>query len=127
MASIVLKVPVTDDGVRFVEIETDLPGPAPDDGVAFMSRSGDPDRTVRGGPSLVSSMDNALGAVSAMLTRLRAADQAPDEAQMSFGLKVGGETGLIFAKGSTEATFVVTLTWHKPQSGAGDADGATRA
>jgi hypothetical protein len=33
---------------------------------------------------------------------------------MQLGLKVGGETGLVFARGSAEATFTVNLSWRKP-------------
>lgn len=42
---------------------------------------------------------------------------APDQATVEFGLKVGGETGLIVAKGTAEANFTVSMSWGK-QSGA---------
>jgi hypothetical protein len=40
---------------------------------------------------------------------------APDECGVEFGLKLGGETGVIVAKGTAEVNFVVKLTWKKPQ------------
>ncbi|MGH4013620.1 MAG: CU044_2847 family protein [Pseudonocardiaceae bacterium] len=35
----------------------------------------------------------------------------PDECCVEFGLKLGGETGVIIAKGTAEVNFVVRLTW----------------
>jgi hypothetical protein len=39
-------------------------------------------------------------------------DLAPDETVIEFGLKVGGETGLIIAKGNAEANFLVRMSWQ---------------
>jgi hypothetical protein len=39
---------------------------------------------------------------------------SPDECGVEFGLKLGGETGVIVAKGTAEVNFVITLTWKKP-------------
>ena len=36
---------------------------------------------------------------------------APDEAEVEFGLKVGGETGVIIAKGTAEVNFVIRMSW----------------
>lgn len=40
-------------------------------------------------------------------------DLAPDEAEVEFGLKVGGETGMIIAKGTAEVNFVIRMSWKK--------------
>lgn len=64
--------------------------------------------------TLARAFDRLQPALSTMLMKLRSAEQAPDEIQMAFGLKLGGETGLIFTKGTAEATFAVTVTWAKP-------------
>jgi hypothetical protein len=64
--------------------------------------------------TLARSFDRLGPALSAMLLKLRSAEHAPDEIQMEFGLKLGGEAGLIFAKGTAEANFAVTVTWAKP-------------
>lgn len=45
---------------------------------------------------------------------------SPAETELEFGLKLGGETGVIVAKGTAEVNFVIRLTWrhgeadHKP-------------
>ena len=40
--------------------------------------------------------------------------RSPDECGVEFGLKLGGETGVIVAKGTAEVNFLVKLTWKKP-------------
>lgn len=36
---------------------------------------------------------------------------SPDETEMEFGLKMGGETGVIIAKGTAEVNFTVRMSW----------------
>jgi hypothetical protein len=40
-------------------------------------------------------------------------DLSPDETVVEFGLKIGGETGLIIAKGTAEVNFTVRMSWGK--------------
>ncbi len=40
----------------------------------------------------------------------------PDECTVEFGLKIGGETGVIVAKGTAEVNFSVSLTWKRASS-----------
>jgi NTP-dependent ternary system trypsin peptidase co-occuring protein len=47
---------------------------------------------------------------------------APEEAEVEFGLKIGGETGMIIAKGTAEVNFIVRMTWKAN----GPEDDATR-
>lgn len=42
---------------------------------------------------------------------------APEEAEVEFGLKVGGETGMIIAKGTAEVNFTVRMTWKANRPG----------
>lgn len=37
---------------------------------------------------------------------------SPNETELEFGLKLGGETGVIVAKGTAEVNFVIRLTWR---------------
>jgi hypothetical protein len=39
---------------------------------------------------------------------------SPDETAVTFGLKMGGETGVIVAKGTAEVNFTVQMSW-KPK------------
>ena len=36
---------------------------------------------------------------------------SPDQTAVEFGLKLGGETGVIIAKGTAEVNFKVTVSW----------------
>jgi hypothetical protein len=36
---------------------------------------------------------------------------SPDETVVEFGLKIGGETGVIIAKGTAEVNFTVRMSW----------------
>lgn len=39
---------------------------------------------------------------------------SPDETVVEFGLKIGGETGVIIAKGTAEVNFTIRMSW-KPE------------
>ena len=64
-----------------------------------------------------------MPALRTIIIRLRTDEHSPDEIAMNLGLKVGGEAGLVFAKGTAEATFTVSMTWHKLESAEGVKDG----
>ena len=59
------------------------------------------------------SLEEALGKLKPALHKivLMLRDMAPDEASVAFGLNIGGETGVIVAKGSAEVNFSVTMSW----------------
>jgi hypothetical protein len=104
-----LRVPIG-DGEGFVEVEVD-----PRDLVGELEMAAGRSQDVTTAPfSLAESMDRVLPALNVMLKKLRTVAHAPDEIGMELGLKVGGETGLVFAKASGEATFTITMTWRKP-------------
>jgi Trypsin-co-occurring domain 1 len=69
---------------------------------------------VRAPETVARAFDRMVPALNTMLLKLRSADNAPDEIRMEFGLKFGGEAGLIFTKGTAEATFTVSIAWAKP-------------
>jgi hypothetical protein len=43
-------------------------------------------------------------------------EMAPGEMTVEFGVKMGGETGVIIAKGTAEVNFKVTLSWKEGKS-----------
>ncbi|MEV5240333.1 CU044_2847 family protein [Streptomyces cinnamoneus] len=55
--------------------------------------------------------------VQAVVARLRAAAQAPDEIKVEFGINLHGEAGAFIAKACLAANFTVSLTW-KPTAAA---------
>jgi hypothetical protein len=60
------------------------------------------------------TLEQALGQLRPSLERVAelVRTPAPDEATLEFGLKLGGETGVIVAKGTAEANFRIALTWR---------------
>jgi NTP-dependent ternary system trypsin peptidase co-occuring protein len=105
-----LRVPVEEGSDEYVEVEI-----SPDeleDSVQLASRVGD--GVARAAFSLGAALDRVMPALRTVLSRLRETEHAPDEIGMQLGLKVGGEQGLIFTKGTAEATFTLSLTWYKP-------------
>jgi len=66
------------------------------------------------GRTLEASLDPIQAFVSTTIDKLRSAKHAPDGVQVQFALKLGGETGFIFAKGTGEAVLTVTASWNKP-------------
>jgi Trypsin-co-occurring domain 1 len=109
MAVMLLKVPLDDRSEEYIEVEVDRRDLA---GVELASA--DDDRTARAPFSLAASLSRIMPAVNTILTRFRTAEHAPDEISMELGLTFGGETGLIFTKGTVEANFAVTVVWRKP-------------
>jgi hypothetical protein len=115
MGVVLAKMPV-DDGVAagflIVEVDDDAIGgddvvlAAPDPGKAAVHVT----ETLQG------SFDRVVGAISDLLLRVRVLPHAPDEAEVQFGLRVGGEAGLIVARGMAEVNFQVTLSWKRPDT-----------
>lgn len=112
MARTILRVPLTDTGGAddFIEVEVELR----DVGESVRLASADGSAAAAASFSLASSFSRVVPALSSIITDLRTMPHAPDEVAMEVGLTIGGETGLIFTKGSAEATFTVNLTWRKP-------------
>jgi Trypsin-co-occurring domain 1 len=110
MAKTLIRVPIGDGSDDFIEAEVDTRELG--ESVRLTADAGlDP---VTAPFTLASSVDRVMPALSKILAQLRSAAHAPDEVGMELGLKIGGETGLIFAKGTAEATFTLKLAWKRP-------------
>ncbi|MEV7372993.1 CU044_2847 family protein [Streptomyces sp. NPDC090301] len=61
------------------------------------------------------SLSQALDQVRPVLARVveTTRDLGPEEVEIEFGLKMGGETGVIIAKGTAEVNFAIRLVWHR--------------
>jgi hypothetical protein len=62
------------------------------------------------------TLEEALGKLKPSLQKViqLLKDLSPDETEVEFGLKMGGETGVIVAKGTAEVNFTVRMSW-KPE------------
>lgn len=61
------------------------------------------------------TVQEALEQVKPVLARVAETVRSlgPDEAGVEFGLKMGGETGVVIAKGTAEVNFAVRLVWNR--------------
>ena len=59
------------------------------------------------------SLEEALGKLKPSLQKIvqLLKELSPDQTVVEFGLKIGGETGLIIAKGTAEVNFTVRMSW----------------
>ena len=104
----VLRMPIgAEHPGAVVEFEVDDADP----GVELLGR-GEPD-VAEAPRSLAGAMDGVLPALSTVMAKLRSLAPGPDEVTLQLGLKAGGETGLVFVKGTAEATLAVTVTWKR--------------
>ncbi|WP_030490999.1 CU044_2847 family protein [Micromonospora chokoriensis] len=109
MGKKLLRVPIGNGTDDVIEVEVDVHNL---EGVELASeRTDGPDTAAF---SLAASLGRVLPAISTMLATVRNAEHAPDEVSMELGLTIGGETGIIFTKGTAEANFVMTMAWRRP-------------
>lgn len=61
------------------------------------------------------TLEEALSQVRPTLGKVIDAvrDSGPDEIEIEFGLKVGADSNVIIAKGTSEVNFAVRLTWKR--------------
>lgn len=59
------------------------------------------------------TLEDALGKLKPSLNKIvhLLKELSPDETVVEFGLKIGGETGIIVAKGTAEVNFSVRMSW----------------
>jgi Trypsin-co-occurring domain 1 len=112
MGTVLARVPIGDGPGDFIVVEVD-DGVVGDDQVVLASRS--PGKAVvEISETLQGSFDRVVAAVSQLVLRLRSMPNSPEHAEIEFGLKLGGEAGLIFTRGTAEVNFQVRLSWNKP-------------
>ena len=65
------------------------------------------------------SLEEALAKLKPSLERVvhLFRELSPDECEVEFGLKIGGETGVIIARGTAEVNFIVRMNWKSQQPG----------
>ena len=53
-------------------------------------------------------------------------ESAPEHFVVEFGVKLGGEAGIILAKGTAEVNLKITMTWDRDGEGRGPDSGPQR-
>lgn len=102
-----VEFPLEEGGVILVEVEApEETGMVP----AAREERGVPERARQ---TFESAWEKVRPAASAIVGKLRALHDPPDKVEVTFGLKMNGEAGVILAAAGVEANFKVTLTWRR--------------
>lgn len=105
MAEFIMEVPLADGQSVVVEVDRhEVPGE-----LALATRPYEV--AARAAETLEQTLDKVKPVLRSLSEWAQSA--VPDECCVEFGLKLGGEMGVIVAKGTTEVHFVVKLTWTK--------------
>lgn len=114
--AILVQIPVEDvEGGAVVLVESDrgdipsgltLASPEPGQAAARAARS------------LSASLEQLEPVLRTVKDKLVAS--APEHFTVEFGVKLGGETGIILAKGTTEVNLKITMTWDRESRQVGD-------
>lgn len=110
VVTVLIRVPVDDagDGASvLVEVDTgDVPG-----GLVPASPT---ERGQVAARSLASSLEQLEPMLRTVREKLAAS--APEHFTVEFGVKLGGETGIILAKGTAEVNLKITMTWDRDKT-----------
>ncbi len=106
--TVLVQVPLEDgDGGAVVLVEADredIPG-----GLTFASEPGH--AAAKAARSLSASLEQLEPVLQTVKDKLVAS--APEHFTVEFGVKLGGETGIIVAKGTAEVNLKITMTWDR--------------
>ena len=106
MADLMMEVPLADGHSVVVEVDRrEVPGEL------VLATAKPYEVAVRATETLEQTLDKVRPALHSLTQWAKSAE--PDECCVEFGLKLGGELGVIVAKGTAEVNFVVKLTWRK--------------
>ncbi len=104
-----LEVPLQGGDSVLVEVATEeLPQ---DEGLVLASTL--PGVAGRAVLTLEEALDRLEPTLTALAERLRRV--TPHELTVEFGIKLGGETGVILAKGTAEVNFKVSMAWRRDE------------
>lgn len=106
-----VEFPLEDGDVILVEVEV-----PPEAGMVPAARGGE--IVQRAGQSFEAALDKIRPAAQAIIHKLRALHDPPDEVEVEFGLKMSAEAGAILAAAGAEANYKVTLTWKQEKDAA---------
>jgi len=90
-------------------VEVDMPEAS---GMAPALR-GTVDVAEKAGQTFEAALEKARPAAAAIIQKLRALHDPPDEVKVEFGLKMSATAGAVVAATSAEANYKVSLTWKR--------------
>ncbi len=104
---VLMEFPLTNaDSSSTIVVETER-GEIPDGLILASPHPGEV--AARAARSVTESLEQLEPLLRTLKQKLSAA--GPDDVTVEFGIKLGGETGLILAKGTAEVNFKVSVSW----------------
>lgn len=116
MTDIVLSVPIGDGSDGYLEVEATLA--EQEEGIQLAAGAGRVARVTS--YSLSSALQQVIPTIDTVLSRVRESCLTPDEVGLEFGLKVGGEHGIILTKGTAEANIKLVVKWFADRAPAAE-------
>jgi hypothetical protein len=102
-----VEFPLQDGGSVLVQVDEAAAGGPVTRGL------GDRHVTAQAAQTFEQAIARVQPAAQALISRLRALADAPDEVGVEFGLELSAEAGAFIAAASSTANFKVTLTWRR--------------
>ncbi len=109
MATVLLRVPLENGGSVLVEADRTDVGEALTLATPIAGRA-----AAEATYTLASSLDELKPLLSTIKEKLAAI--GPNDFTVEFGVKMGGETGIILAKGTAEVNLKITMCWTAEKS-----------
>ena len=103
--ALLMSLPIEADGEQSLVVEVDRSEVSDD--LVLASEPGKV--AARAQVTLVEALANLKPSLHKVVDLLK--ELSPAETVVEFGLKMGGETGVIVAKGTAEVNFKVTMSW----------------
>ena len=127
---------MTDDGAPVQLVRVFLASGESESVVAEVEERDIPDDVVLAAPDpgkkiselnarLEDGLHSIRPAVTALVDALK--PSGPDSVGVEFGIKLGGEAGVILARGTAEVNFKVVMEWRRFPSDGNDGDAASRS
>jgi len=107
-----IEFPLEEGGSILVEVE------APEETGMVPAARGERGVPERARETFEAAWEKVRPAAAAIVGKLRALHDPPDEVEVAFGLKMDAEAGAILASAGVEANFKVTLTWQRERAAA---------
>jgi hypothetical protein len=106
----VMNIPLDEGGSLYVEVDT-----RDDKGWTRAGRA--QDAAVAVGRTLQQALEPIRPALQTVVDQLRGGVSPPDTIKLDFGIKFSADAGVVVARTATEASFSVSVEWHRSAEG----------
>lgn len=109
-----------EDGTAFL-VEVDRPRPTRGSSIQRVAAVNTEQMVYQATQTLEQALDSIKPVAATVLTRLQSGLTKPaDEIEVTFGLKLAAEAGVVFGSVGGDVTFEVKLKWEKDQAPSGE-------